>query len=174
MSEGMFLGTKGVFDPNYLKTKNVNSQDFKESIINLYKHLNSVITILNSKTSGKHPLGEFITGDTYYPDTTLTSSTSALEIERPEIVNTINFGALPNTTTKSVAHNIAWTSRTFFTSHIATATDSTAEKSVSIPYASATTADIIEINVDGTNVNITTGKDWSSYDCVVILKYLKF
>jgi hypothetical protein len=98
---------------------------------------------------------------------------------------TVNFGALPNAATKSVAHGIvgidanAPNPSSFSFTHIyATASKQTAgaESFVPIPWADSTGGGTnnIQITVDATNVNITTSTDWSAYTvCYVILEYLK-
>lgn len=98
---------------------------------------------------------------------------------------TVNFGALPNATTKSVAHGIVGIDpgggnpSTFSFTHIyATASNQTsgAEEFVPIPWADATAGGTnnIQITVDATNVNITTTTDWSAFTvCYVVLEYVK-
>lgn len=85
----------------------------------------------------------------------------------------VDFGALPNTGTKSVPHNITVTGSTIWTRYYATATYP-GSSGIPIPYASPTLANNIEINVDATNVNITTGSDRTAYTTTyVILEYLQ-
>lgn len=98
---------------------------------------------------------------------------------------TVNFGALPNAMTKSVAHGIVGIDpgggnpSTFSFTHIfATASKQAAgaEEFVPIPWADVTGggANNIQITVDSTNVNITTSTDWSAFAiCYVVLEYLK-
>lgn len=82
----------------------------------------------------------------------------------------INFGALPNTGSKSVAHGITINSNTIFTRIYATATEPSTSF-IPIPYAGT---DEIEISVDSTNVTITTTSNRSAYTvCIVVLEYLK-
>lgn len=84
----------------------------------------------------------------------------------------VNFGALPNATTKNVAHNITGlgnliSSRGFSKSSLNT-------NQISIPYASGTSTSVIRTGFDSTNVTVVTLSDWSS--CTVtyfILEYTK-
>lgn len=83
----------------------------------------------------------------------------------------INFGSLPNSTTKSVAHGITWTAaqQIIFTHIYATATDQTNFSAISVPDGADPS-----IEVDATNVNITTSSDLTAYtECYVVLEYLK-
>lgn len=41
-----------------------------------------------------------------------------------------------------------------------------------LPYATATAADVIELNIDVTNINIVVGKDMSDYGAYVYVEYL--
>lgn len=96
---------------------------------------------------------------------------------------TVNFGALPNATTKSVAHGIqgidpgGGNPSTFsFTRIYATASNQSAgaELFIPIPWASASGTDNIQITVDATNVNITTTSNKNSFTiCYVVLEYVK-
>ncbi len=94
----------------------------------------------------------------------------------------INFGALPNNTTKSVAHGIAGIdpamgNSTFsFTRIFATSSNQTngAESFIPIPWASASGTDNIQITVDATNINITTTSDKTAFTITyVVLEYVK-
>lgn len=94
----------------------------------------------------------------------------------------VNFGALPNAATKSVAHGIAGIhptagNSTFsFTRIYATASNqsSGSELFIPIPWASASGTDNIQITVDATNVNITTTSNKTAFTiCYVVLEYVK-
>lgn len=87
----------------------------------------------------------------------------------------INFGALPNTATKSVAHGIVCTALTTFTRIYGTASNTTALTYIPLPYASTpAVANNIELSVDATNVNVRTAANYSAYDTTyIILEYLQ-
>jgi hypothetical protein len=76
----------------------------------------------------------------------------------------IDCGALPNATTKSVAHGLT-VNASFTLVHLyGAATKATAAfASLPLPYASPTLNQNISINLDSTNVNITTAIDYTSY-----------
>jgi hypothetical protein len=86
----------------------------------------------------------------------------------------VNFGALPNNTTASVAHGISVTANTVFTRIYACGTNPNT-KFVPIPYVNVgTPGDGVELWVDTTNVNIkTTTANWTSYTAIVVVEYLK-
>ena len=63
---------------------------------------------------------------------------------------------------------------TTFTRVYATASDTTGFNYIPVPYASSTAANNIELNVNGTNVNIITGSNRSNFNiCYVVLEYLQ-
>jgi len=149
----------------------------KESLIQIRRTFSDHAEMINNKTTGMHPLEEFVSGSTYFSDPTLNSTTPKSPVQRQEFILTINFGALPNTATKTVAHGIVFPSvtNTFRFVHIrATASDLTGTNYLPIPYASPVLANNISIDVDATNVSITTGSDRTAYtDTIVVLKYIK-
>lgn len=86
----------------------------------------------------------------------------------------VNFGTLPNAGTKSVAHGISFTSAFCLTRLYAAASDQTGFQYISIPYASPTLANNIELNLDLNNVNITTGSNRTNFtNCTVVIEYTK-
>jgi len=87
---------------------------------------------------------------------------------------TVDFGALPNNATKSVAHGISGIGTgTIFTRIYGCATDPNT-KFIPIPYVELAAGNHVEINVDPTNVNIVTGIDYTGYtQCVVVIEYIK-
>lgn len=89
---------------------------------------------------------------------------------RPVYQKTISFGALPNTTTKSVAHGV---------SNIGNVIDSFGWASINgtyydIPHVDANTTNDVQVSVSTTNINITTASDLSSATTAyVTIRYTK-
>lgn len=84
----------------------------------------------------------------------------------------INFGTLPNTTTKSVAHGIS----SFNTTKIVSVSGmaSTASVSLTLPFAFTTLTSNIGLQADATNIIITTGSDRSALSAPrILIKYMK-
>ena len=169
-----FIPTTNVWDVASLYQVDVTSPEFKELLVRLYQNINNIALLLNLKDTGLYNTFEIVNGQTYFPSPALNSSTSGTPENRSVYRTTVNFGALPNAATKSVAHNIITTPKTTFTRIYATASDTIGRFYVPIPYASATLTDVIELSVDGTNVNITTGSDRTNFTvCYVVLEYLQ-
>lgn len=90
----------------------------------------------------------------------------------------VDFGALPNAATKTVAHSLGWTAAQplVFTRIYGTATDTTAPgPALPLPYVNTTTpGDSVELQVTTTDVSITTTTaNYTAFDtCYVVLEYI--
>lgn len=169
-----FLPTTYIWDVARLYEVEVSSPEFKELLVRMAQNVNNMLLLLNLKDTGVYITNEIINGQKYFPDQTLNSSTPGTAVDRQVYRIVINFGALPNTSTKSVPHTITITPKTTFTRIYATASDTTGNNYIPIPYASATLANVVELNVDLTNVNITTNSDRTNFTvCYVVLEYLQ-
>lgn len=82
---------------------------------------------------------------------------------------TIDFGALPNTTTKTVAHGISNLST--IVGHHISADNGT--KQQLLPGHTISTSRQVAWDVDGTNINCKTTDDQSAFDAIVTLYYIK-
>lgn len=127
--------------------------------------LNNMSIMINDKVTGLYTKTQFVTGKKWYPDPALTSQTPKRPIPRMVYAIVVPFGALPNTATKTVAHGITFpTPNTFQGVQIyACATDPIGVVQIPLPYSSPVLANNIELLIDGTNISITTGADWSAF-----------
>ena len=86
----------------------------------------------------------------------------------------VNFGALPNAAAKTVAHGITFDTNFTLVALWAAATDPVGFVALPIPYATETANGDIELNIDATNITITTSIDYSAYTrCLVTIEYSK-
>lgn len=168
------LPTTDVWDVAQLYDVDVNSDEFKELLVRLYQNVNNIALAVNLKDTGYYTLQEFLNSQAYFANPALSSSTPQAPVLRQVFRKVINFGALPNAGAKSVAHNIPITSGYSFTRIYGTASDQSAPRSfIPLPYASAA-GDNIELQVDDTDVIITTTIDRTNYTiCYVVLEYVK-
>lgn len=167
---GLFIPTTTIFDVGRIEEIEVGSDEFKELLVRLYQTVNNIALATNVKTTGYYLNQEFVTGELYF------SADNDFNKLRPVYGMTVDFGALPAAGTKSVAHGISVTNTYSWVQIYATATNSGTLVGLPIPYVSASAiANNLEINADGTNVNITTGgTNYSSYTkTLVVLKYIK-
>jgi len=161
----LLVPTTPILDITKLKGKSLDSPEFTEFMIRLTQYLNQLATSANNNDSGEYSLAQSPNKQSFW----------ALNAgETPRSVNRIvvDFGGLPNAGTTSVAHGITVTATTIFTRIYGVANDlSTSFKP--LPYSSPTLVDNIELEVDATNVNITTGADETGYtSCYVILEWI--
>lgn len=172
---GSFIPTTNIWDVGNLNDIDVNSPEFKELIIRLYQNINLISIVMNTKDTGYYNLDEFVCGQVYFPNPIANSPDSDADQFRQVFRIVVNFGALPNTAAKVVAHGITTSSRTLFTRIYACASDTTGQNYIPIPYASPTLANNIELSVNNTNVTITTGSDRTNFNnCTVVLEYVQY
>lgn len=166
---GAFIPTTNVWDVGRLATVDINSQEFRELLVRLYQNVNNISLVLNIKDTGYYDTKEFVNGQLFFP----TPGTKSQQY-RQDYRIVINFGQLPNATTKVVPHNIPINSAYWATRVYGAATDSTNLFWIPLPYADAS-GNNIQLLVDSTNVSITTTNDCTNFDrCIVVLEYLKF
>lgn len=138
--------------------------------------LRKITQVVNTKEGGLYTLQELINFQQYF--------TAGNPLVFRNVYRTVvNFGALPNAGSKSVAHNIqgidpgGGNPSTFSFTHIyATASRQVSGniKFIPIPYVSTTEVNEIGISVDPTFVTISTSINYSDYTiCYVVLEYLK-
>lgn len=173
-TQGQFTPTTYIWDVSDIQRSNLSPEQ-KELFIRLYQNLNRMQLALNDKDFGLYHTLETINGQMFFPNPAYNSSTPQYPTFRQDYRKVINFGALPNAGTTSVAHNITITPNTTFTRIYATASDTTGNNFIPIPYASTTdSAHNVELNLDGTNVNIITGTNRSNFNiCYVVVEYLQ-
>jgi len=158
---GLFFGTTQVWNTQGLSDR--------ELLVQLYQNLNNMALALNLKDSGYYVGQEFVNGQIFSP----ASGSSSVDDYRQVFRKVIECGALPNAATKAVAHNITITSGFNFTRIYGTATNPSTSF-IPLPYSSSTLNENIKLEVDATNVNITTAINYSAYTTTwVVLEYLK-
>lgn len=171
---GAQIATTNIWELEELNSKNI-TPEMKELFVRLYQNLNNMAMAVNGKDTGIYHTDEFVTGQLYPQDPTLTSASSSTPIQRPVYRKVINFGALPNAANKTVAHGMTINANFTFTRIYGCASDPAGLTYIPIPYASNTANDSIELWIDNTNVNITTAADWTAYTkCWVVVETMKF
>lgn len=171
---GSFVETTNVWDVSPILEMNSLDEPMQDLLIRLYQNINIIAEQLNGKDTGIFSQEEFLTNKLFFPtDTSNTSNQSASQNYRPVFRKVIDFGALPNATSKSVAHGII--ASAIITSISCTANNTALTSKIPIPFASPTALNQnISLEVTDTNIIITTGIDRTSYTtCYVILEYVK-
>lgn len=172
---GAFIPTTDIYDViSNIYAEDVNSVEFKELLVRMYQNLNRQATILNMKDTGYYDVQEFVCGQVYFPNPGLSSQSSTAPSYRQVYRKVINFGALPNTATKNVPHEITTTPNTTFTRIYGTATDPVGKNYIPLPYASPTAANNIELKANATNVTVITGTNRSAFTATyIVLEYIQ-
>lgn len=171
---GSFIRTTEVWDVDEIQEVDVKSEAFKEMLVRLNIYVADMANILNIKDTGRYNTSEFVTGQVFFPNPALSSSTAQVATDRQTIRKVINFGSLPNTGTTSVPHGIFCTPKTTFTRIYGSASDTTGLNYIPLPYASPTLVNNIELKVNATDVTIITGSNRSNFNITyVILEYLQ-
>lgn len=134
----------------------------------LIETLKKISNIVNFREIGFFLDEELLSGKSFVP------SSTNMQLFRAVFRKVVNFGALPNAGTKSVAHGITVNANFTLISMWASATKPTsAFSAIQIPFSSPTLNENIKITLDATNINITTAIDYSPYTIVwVMIEYL--
>ncbi len=171
---GAYTLTTNLFDPSNIYNSNLD-EDLKLVLVRLYQDLNYMANVVNVKETAQYTNGfPIVNGQQWFPNPLLNSNSSTVPVQRNVFRTVINFGALPNAAKKSVAHGITCTAGVTFTRIYATASDTTGKTYIPIPFVDTTGANPVQIDVDATNVNITTITNLTNYNVYVILEYLLF
>jgi len=165
LGPGSFIGT----------TDLLQTDDKDQLLVKLRQVVNDIALVINTKDSAFYVQEEFVNGQVWFPPSSTTGGKTATQ--RQVFRRVVNFGSLPNTATKSVAHGITTNASFTFTRIYGSATDpgaSSVTSAIPIPYAHPTDANNIALDVDATNVIITTGSDRTAYTTsYVVLEYIK-
>jgi hypothetical protein len=174
-SSGVLLQNTQVWDVTEAQEIDVTKPAFKELLVRMYQNLNLIALTVNNKESSFYATFETLKGQQFFPNPSLNSSTPTTPEYRQTYNKTINFGALPNNTTKSVAHGIPINSGYTFTRIYGTATNTTALTALPLPYVDPSSlANGILLSVNGTNVNVKTAANYSAYNVTyIVLEYIK-
>lgn len=172
-NQGDMLPTTYIWEINQINDSNL-APDLKLLLVRLYQNISDINKTVNRKDSGYYTPEEFLNSQLFFPNPSTENSATGQQVFRQVFRTTVDFGALPNTTTKIARHNIEINNGYSFTRIYGCATNSSVTSFVPLPYASAVPTDCIELNADEVNVNITTSSDWTDYTtCYVILEYIK-
>lgn len=131
----------------------------RDGINDLYQDIASTV---NTKVGGIYVPIEKLTSEQYF-------TVGNPQINREVYRMVVDFGALPNTATKSVAHNIVgWTTNFRLVSAYGAANDPIALSGIPLPN------DNIFLEINATNVIVTTTANYSAYtESTVVIEFTK-
>lgn len=164
--------TTQVWDANEIKSMDINSDEFKEFLVLLYQRLNQISIATNARDIAKYETQEVVCGQEFFPNPSYGTSVNSNPVPRGVYRKVINFGALPNKSSSSVAHGITTTSGLTVTRMYGAASNTSGSLYITIPYVSA--SGNVSLSMTSTNVTITTTGSFSGYTTTyVIIEYLK-
>lgn len=161
----------GISSDNPLVSNQVSNPNFPNDFKGLRDLLDrewkKLVDAINSKEGGLYLLQELATFKLYFD---INNPLNALNVYR----KVINFGALPNSTTKRIPHNISFNSVTRMTHIYGTATDPSSLSYIPLPFSSPTLVENVKLEANQKEIVITTGQDYSNYVFTyVVIEYTK-
>lgn len=134
-------------------------KEFRFRVNDLYQKIASSV---NRKEGGLYVPQEKTTSQQYFDPLNTQKNRNVYRM-------VVDFGALPNTTSKSVGHNIdGWNTEFRLTRAYGAATNRTTRSALPIPN------DGILLEINSTNVIVTTTSDLSAYtDTTIVIEYTK-
>lgn len=172
MSSSTEINTDSLIPENYIFPEG----DPEEYDITLRQYLNNIATAVNAKESGLYTDEEVLTGQKFYP--VYSTDRESNFFYRDVYRKVIDFGALPNNTTKNVAHGIS-TTKDYSMVHMygsATKTNAVFQEAIPIPFVNVPVpAQGVELKMDATNIKITTKLgNFNLYNrCFIVVEYIK-
>jgi hypothetical protein len=141
-----------------------NFEDFSELFDREYKKVTDAV---NTKEGALYLLQELATFQQYF-------NTADTQNNRNVYRITLNFGPLPNATSKRVQHGISFNSKTRMTRMFGSATNFSSVTFIPLPFSSPTLSKNIALEANSLDVIVTTGANYSNYrDVTIVLEYTK-
>lgn len=174
-NKGSFIPLTEIFQSQQqIQQAEVGSQEFKDLLVQLYRVVGDIASVVNVKDTGYYQEEELVSGQLYPHNAALSSATTQKPVNRPVFRQIYDFGALPNATSKSLAHGLDFTNTNLqLTRMYGAATDPTTAF-IPLPFSSPTLNENIKLETDNTNIIVTTAIDYSGYTQTwIVLEYLK-
>jgi hypothetical protein len=178
-NQGMFLQETPVIDTGYVNTlEQFKPDDLKQLFIAISKAIDKLNKTVNQKTSGLYPRAEFVTGNQFFPDPTLSSLTAQTPTYRQTTFKAFIIPPLLNAGTIVVAHGIDFNNRVSFVDIYGVANDiGVTKEALPLPFvdvAGVIAAGSIELSLDATNIYVTTtGNGTNLTKNYVVVEFLK-
>ena len=160
------MTTSQKFD-SYLPVYDTVPDDWQKAREILVEDLREISEAVNTREIGWYIEDEILTGKQCFSNAP-TTDLGTNQVFRSIFRKTIDFGPLPNSSTKSVPHGIQFNANFTLIHLYASATDPVGLTAFSLP---GVTSSVI---MDATNINITTTANLTNYTrVIVVVEYLK-
>lgn len=161
-----FTGNPG----SLLPTDFLIPTDKEDLEVKLRTYFNQIAYSVNEKETGIYDEEITVTGGQFIP--TYSTQTQASATSRPILRKTFSTGALPNATSSTTAHNLTLDTNFSVVRLYGAATNPT-NSWIPIPFASPTLNQNISLELNSTNIIITTGIDRTAYTrSFVVVEYI--
>jgi len=171
---GAQLVSTNVWDPSNIYASNIDPE-LKEILVFMYQNLNRMAQVINVKETGQYN-DSFATlnNQQWFANPANNSTTMATAAQRNVFRTVVYFPkGLPDAGPSSLPHYITCTSETTFTRIYGVASDTTGFLYIPLPFVDVTGTNPVQVDVDATNVNITTITDLRKYNIAyIVVEYL--
>lgn len=139
----------------------------------LVEQLKGISNAINIREIGWLLDEELLTGKAFIPGVNTLGNSQPQQF-RQVLRIVVDFGALPNTGTKSLPHGVIFDANFTLVSISISATDPVNFLAFSLEYWDNTGTSSITLNMDANNVNVITTSDYSAYTrSFIIIEYLQ-
>jgi hypothetical protein len=148
-------------EENFLASEVAFSQDQGQLIMDMYRKINDLVTIINAKTTGIYNNEEYFTCERWHLNARRGQPKALYKI-------TVDCGALPNAGTKNIAHGLPLAATWDIVNIFGVAKNPTTPIWIQIGEKDMT------VDINATNIVITTLVDFSAYTTsYVTIVYIK-
>jgi hypothetical protein len=159
---------------SYVPVYDVAPEKWEEGRPFLVEQLRKYGNALNTREIGFYLDEELLSGKSFIPGVNNATDGGSSQQFRSILRKVIDFGALPNNTTKSVAHGITFDANFSLIDLWLSATDPVNFKAFALMYWDDTGSSPITLNMDATKINVTTTGNYKIYTrCFCILEYIQ-
>lgn len=160
---------------SYVPVYDAIPEGWEDSRAFIVEQFRRMATAINIREIGWHLDEEVLTGKAFIPTENTLSDGYTSQQFRQVLRKVIDFGELPNATTKQVEHGININENFTLVQFYGSATDPSTLVGLPIPYANPTALNqSISLDYDSTYVIIGTGIDRTNYTrCYVVIEYLQ-
>lgn len=157
---------------SYVPVYDAIPEQWEEARPFIVEQLKKISNAVNIREIGWFLDEELLSGKAFIPVAVPAGDASPQQY-RTILRKVIDFGTLPNTATKSVAHGIVFDVNFTLIQLWAAATDPVNFIALNIGHAAAA-PNQIELTMDATNINITTAKNYTAFTrCFVVVEYIQ-
>lgn len=145
-----------------LSANNYNNASLAELLVRLYQNSNNIVEALNAKDAGFYDTQQVVCGQQFFPNPNPANPQDMNWNYRPVIRKLVFYNSgLPNAGTVAIPHGIDFTNaaNATFTRIYGVANNPTTNSSLPLPYAHPTAANMISVDANFTNINVTTGNN---------------